>query len=73
MRLRASLDFHDGQRPIVVGTLAWNDAERRAYVEWSDEVRERDLKISPFLVRDWTRLYTVNPGDKLDSGSGRLV
>ena len=73
MRLRASLDFHDGQPPIVVGTLAWNDAERRAYVEWSDEVRERDLKISPFLVRDWTRLYTVNPGDKLDSGSGRLV
>ena len=84
MRLRASLDFHDGQPPIAVGTLAWSDDERRAYVEWSDEVRERDLKISPFLVRDWTRLHTTdNPrafhglpavfGDSVPDGWGRLL
>lgn len=84
MRIRASLDFHDGQPPIVVGTLAWNDAERRAYVEWSDEARERGLKISPLLVRDWTRLHTTdNPrafhglpavfGDSVPDGWGRLL
>jgi len=84
VRLRASLDFHDGQPPIGIGTLAWNDTERRAYVEWSDEVRERDLKISPFLVNDWTRLFTTdNPrafhglpavfGDSVPDGWGRLL
>lgn len=84
MRLRASLDFHDGQPQVDVGTLAWNDAERRAYVEWSDEVRERDLKLSPFLVSDWTQLHTTRDlrafhglpavfGDSVPDGWGRLL
>lgn len=84
MRLRVSLDFHDGRPQVDVGTLAWDDAERRAYVEWSDEVRESNLKLSPFLVRDWSRLHTTNDtaafhglpavfGDSVPDGWGRLL